>query len=243
MRVALVCIAKNEDAYIQEWLDYHLKLGVDSIFIYENDWRSGIEREGVYTISYDGPQKQQNAYNNWLFNYAEGYDWVAFLDLDEFLVLHKHKDIKHFLTEYGEIPDDVDAIAVNWMMFGDCYIVERDKTLPVLDHFILRGRKPDRHIKVIVKLNGSRCMISPHCTYGFWIDTNGNVGKGQNNFDGTCDVIQVNHYFCKTLPEYKEKVARGRADWHEPRPMEDFDFYNQNEVLDFTARDFKWKQQ
>ena len=36
MKVALVCIAKEEDNYIQEWIDYNKKLGFDDIIIYQN---------------------------------------------------------------------------------------------------------------------------------------------------------------------------------------------------------------
>jgi len=38
MTTALVCIAKNEDHYIEEWIAYHLKLGFDHIFIYAYNW-------------------------------------------------------------------------------------------------------------------------------------------------------------------------------------------------------------
>jgi hypothetical protein len=34
MKTALVCIAKDEDHYIDEWLLYHLKLGFSDIFVY-----------------------------------------------------------------------------------------------------------------------------------------------------------------------------------------------------------------
>lgn len=34
MKTALVCIAKNEDNYIDEWIEYHLMLGFDRIFVY-----------------------------------------------------------------------------------------------------------------------------------------------------------------------------------------------------------------
>lgn len=30
----LCCIAKNEDNYINEWVEYHLKLGFDRVVIY-----------------------------------------------------------------------------------------------------------------------------------------------------------------------------------------------------------------
>ena len=54
MNVALVCIAKNEDNYIEEWVNYHLKLGFDKIFIYQNDWRTSLENERVEKIEFDG---------------------------------------------------------------------------------------------------------------------------------------------------------------------------------------------
>jgi hypothetical protein len=38
MKISLVCIAKMEDFYINEWVLYHKKLGFDDIIIYETDW-------------------------------------------------------------------------------------------------------------------------------------------------------------------------------------------------------------
>lgn len=235
-RVALVCIAKDEDAYIQEWIDYHFKLGVDDIFIYENDWRSGIWQERVHTIPFDGKHRQVYAYNDWLFKRSHDYKWVIFIDVDEFIVLKNHSYIQGFLRAYGNLPEGVDAIAVNWMMFGDGYNVLPNGS--VLERFTRRGAEPDRHIKSIVRLNGDRMMLTTHNTFGYWIDTNGKVGEGQNNFDGNGDVIQINHYYCKTKDEFKRKMNRGRADcgllWNEW----DFDQYNQNDVEDLTALNF-----
>lgn len=34
MKTAIVCIAKNEDNYIDEWLKYHAKLGFDYAYVY-----------------------------------------------------------------------------------------------------------------------------------------------------------------------------------------------------------------
>jgi hypothetical protein len=59
MKVTLVCIVKNEDNYILEWINYHLKLGFDDVFIYENNWVSNLKLENVYTITLDGETKKQ----------------------------------------------------------------------------------------------------------------------------------------------------------------------------------------
>lgn len=34
MKVALFTLAKDEDNYIEEFLDYYIKLGFDDIFVY-----------------------------------------------------------------------------------------------------------------------------------------------------------------------------------------------------------------
>lgn len=39
MNTALVCIAKNEDHYIDEWLQYHFSIGFTKAFVYQNNWR------------------------------------------------------------------------------------------------------------------------------------------------------------------------------------------------------------
>ena len=42
MKIALVCIAKDEDNYLREWLDYHFKIGFDDAYVYCNNWQPHI---------------------------------------------------------------------------------------------------------------------------------------------------------------------------------------------------------
>ena len=37
MKVVIVAIAKMEQDYIEEWVKYHLHLGFDQIFLYDNE--------------------------------------------------------------------------------------------------------------------------------------------------------------------------------------------------------------
>ena len=37
LTTALCAIARHEEDYLAEWIDYHLALGFDHIFIYDND--------------------------------------------------------------------------------------------------------------------------------------------------------------------------------------------------------------
>ena len=75
---------------------------------------------------------------------------------------------------------------------------------------------------------------------GFVKSTNCEVILGPtNNID--CSVIQLNHYKCKTLPEFRNISTRGKADrviYPEENVDEIFNKYDINDVVDLTAHDF-----
>ena len=95
MRTALVGIGRLENRYAREWVEWHLKIGFDHIFIADNN-RGNEERfedvvgdyvkHGMVTVVdfRDRTAVQLEAYNTIYKNYGKDYDWVAFFDFDEF---------------------------------------------------------------------------------------------------------------------------------------------------------------
>jgi hypothetical protein len=81
-------------------------------------------------------------------------------------------------------------------------------------------------------------MLDPHHPNVMLRDTNFNEVRSALNPKGTIDVIQLNHYFCKTLQEFKEKIDRGRADVPQKRSINDWSVHNSNDIDDFLALDF-----
>jgi hypothetical protein len=234
MKVALVCIAKNEDNYIQEWIDYNKKLGFDDIFIYQNDWRCSIDEPNVTKLVLDGINRQRGAYNHFIKTYGSKYDWIAFFDIDEFLVLKKHNNVQEFVSDYVDYP----AIGINWVLFGDNGLKSVDSEYSVIKRFTKRENKTNNHIKSIVKYSDTLVMDvhHPNC---FWVDTNKNMKIGAFNQSPLNDVAQINHYFCKTKEEFIKKCERGRADTDTiVRPISDFDRHNFNHQEDLTAYNF-----
>lgn len=235
MRVALVCIAKNEDDYIQEWIDYNKKLGFDKIFIYENDWCCNINDEKVVKIKYNGQTKQMSSYNDFVVNYGKEYDWAAFFDVDEFLVLKQHNNIQEFINEYKESQ----SIAINWMLFGDNnHQTINNNDYSVINRFTKRDNSINPHIKTICNLSYSPFFYCPHNSNLSWVDTNNKIGSGSFNENGPTNVVQLNHYFTKTLPEFKNKISRGRSDNGSFRSIDDFDCHNHNKIDDYYAYNF-----
>jgi hypothetical protein len=234
MEIVLVCIAKDEDNYIKEWVDYHLKLGFNHIFIYENDWDSKINDERVSKIPVKGAKQQIPSYNNFIQNNKSKYDWAAFLDVDEFLVLKKHKNIHEFIEEY----QNEDAIGINWVFFGNNGHDETNNDYSLIKRFTKRGIKPNEHIKTIVKLDKCNTFHVHHHS-GKCVDSNRKrIDNTPFNPNGPIDIIQINHYFAKTKGEFTKKINRGRADTGTFRDMSDFNGYNLNEIEDLTAYNF-----
>lgn len=249
-KIALICIAKNEDYYLQEWIDYHLKLGFDDIHIFQNDWRfkNPINNDRVYFHEYDGKTYmsdepiwirniQSRCYTDFLRNYHEKYEWAAVFDVDEFLVLKETNDVKEFIKNY----DNYDCLVINWAMFGNngLEIFDENDT-SVINRFTKRKNQEGGQFKSICKL-GPNVIHQVHYTDGNWVDPDFNLGSGGYNNNGNFNKAQLNHYFTKTYLEFVNKRERGNAcgSGHDgKRDITDFFENNFNEVDDFYARDF-----
>ena len=239
MKIALVCISKNEDNYIQEWIDYNLKLGFDDIFIYANNWQYSNNQDKVHVKHIDGEIQQLNAYNDFTENNNKSmaYKWAAFFDVDEFLVLNQHNNIKSFLESYS----DCNAIGINWAIFGNNNLECVDGEYSVLKRFTNRSTsdfKPNSHVKTIVQFPcHSKKMV--HDIEGTWFTLNKEKRTGPYNDNVDWSVAQLNHYFTKSDEEFVAKCNRGRADLNEKRQITDFNEYkNANQVYDQRAKDF-----
>lgn len=91
----VLAIAKHEEKYLNEWIDYHLDLGFERIFIIDNNpygFELKLYNEKVTVIPYNGVnftvfnQNQCDAYN-YAMSYIKntGYNIVSVIDIDEFI--------------------------------------------------------------------------------------------------------------------------------------------------------------
>ena len=191
-RTALVCIAKMEDRHINEWIDYHVKLGFSHVYIYMNDWRP--ERIGLQKfttlIPWDGEAMQLPAYNHFIEHHWQEYDWAAFFDCDEFLSIdmkkwpYKQPLYKVLLDiERGWDKDKIPySVAVNWRFFGGSNAYDAGlatnlppanyetnpslKTKRLIQSYVNCEEHLDRHVKVMINFNKAKNtlhFINPHC--------------------------------------------------------------------------------
>ena len=106
--LAICAIAKNEGPYFKEWIEWHRKMGVEKFYIYDNESTDNTREilqpyidSGIVDYTYyPGYRKQIAAYDDCMTRHREDSRWIAFIDLDEFIVPEKDKSIREFLTRF-----------------------------------------------------------------------------------------------------------------------------------------------
>jgi hypothetical protein len=250
IKPVICCIAKLEHNYIREFVKYHLSIGFDMIYIYDNEDTPTYENilkdiNNVYVIPYPGKGLQYTTMDCFRKNLMpkDSITHVINLDCDEFIVLKKHNNIKEFINEY--IKDDCVGIGINWRFFGDSgkqtYTDE-----PLMKRFTLCQQYGDQHVKTLFNKNYFKSYNTMHhvfVTYGHIKSTNGTIINSPWNPNIDLSVIQINHYKTKTLEEFIHIRSRGYADFvnKEENILQSFHSHNCNEVQDLTAYNYYTK--
>lgn len=252
----IVCIAKKEEDYIEEFVKYHLELGFKCIYLYDNEDTPTYEKllnkkciRNVFVIHMPFNNYVKAVQYNALDHFKKYFllpknspiTHVAHIDIDEFIVLKKHKNICDFISEY--IIGDCEGIAMNWRFFGSSGRKEKTSE-PVTTRFTMCEKKGNPHIKTLFKKDHFIKFDTCHnviLSKGYIKTTNKKIVDGPFNEDIDFSVIQLNHYKCKTLPEFRYIRTRHRADLKKNQPEnvdESFKYYDINEIEDLTAYDF-----
>lgn len=209
--IAVCAVFRNEGPFIQEWLDWHRHLGVTQFFLYDNDSVDGGGRDlgpDVTLRQTHGLRTQLGAYRECLDTVPDSVEWVAFLDLDEFLYHPDGVPLVEVLphAQARHEGQGVTRVWVPWRLFG-WTPHRRHPPGGVIPNYL--WRVPDEsplHAyassgKSLVRVSGRTChqILNPHhfVTSGLtWTDSG----------------LLVNHYWTRSLEDIDRKLARPRAD-------------------------------
>jgi hypothetical protein len=241
----ICCVALHEEKYLDEWMNYHFKLGFHKIYIYDNsddNCLAHMNSNKIVVIHFPGKVQQMNSYNHFFQNYSTRHRWCAVIDCDEFIVLKEDGNIIEFLQKYLQ----TGALGINWVLFGSNGHQEYSNE-PVLKRFTRRQHDINQHIKCIVCCADVLQYSQPHhptiMTNNTSVkDVNGNIIYGPFNPLADDNICQLNHYFTKSRGEFETKRLRGRADCNEIRPVTNFSQHDFNDVEDLTAMRFMYDE-
>jgi hypothetical protein len=229
-KIAVCAIFKDEAPYLLEWLAFHRMIGVDLFVLYDNgssDAGSDLIRassfaRNVTLIDWPDRPGQLSAYQHFRINHAPRFDWVAFIDIDEFIMPVAGGSIRDILMR--RVYQPYAQILPQWLVFGPSGHRSRPAGL-VIENYTLRlpeTAEASRHVKPIVRSARLRGIdYTPHAAEcdGPACNTSGEAVLPYAIQPTEChEVMVVHHYFTKSVEDWAFKRRRGRGDSLEPYP-------------------------
>lgn len=277
LRIGIAAIVSPlEMPYLQEWVDWHREIGFDDFYLVLNDWSAfdmvefqrmfwrGCSNGWIHVYRIDGGNKQIEAYNNILrLALSDGVaefggiptsdrhiDWLAFIDVDEFVRPRGKRSVKQVLNTFSDIAN---AVALNWRLYGSSGIEEVvNGDFSVLDRFKKCAKHLDKHLKQVLNIALLRKMrqitrlpvfAEPHTLVVFdpktkgielypsitpdWTETHG--AFNEVDLDRPKE-LELAHYITKSRRECQIRRSYRRADTGKPRDEGWEDFFNKYDI-------------
>ncbi len=218
-RLAAMIRVKDEARFLPEWIAHHAGLGVEHVFVYDNDSSDGLDAalapfvaEGLATrVPWPTVPASPGAEADFLARFGPQCGWVAFFDADEFLFEAAPGALAATLAEHARRP----AVAVSWRYFGS----SGHDTVPpglVTENFERADAVYNRHVKVIARpaliaryrnshnfyYRGGRLAVTP----------GGRRMLGSFITPPTQPRLVLHHYICRSRADYERKTRRGFVD-------------------------------
>lgn len=243
MRFLAVLTVRNEGAYLLEWLAHHRACGFTDFLVFSNDCQDGtdtmldrLDAMGLLThVRNEGPYDQGGiqftAYKTAdQMPIVRQADWIAALDVDEFVNVHTGDRTVQALT--AALPD-AGAITLTWRLFG-CAGQARFRDEPVTRTFtraapvVMYWPWRSAMFKTLYRNDGTYGKIGVHrprspdpdrVHQARWFDGEGRElddkfrttrifsNYGRSNYR----LVQLNHYPLGSMENYVLKADRGRA--------------------------------
>lgn len=235
--LSIAAIMKNEKPYLKEWIEYHRLQGVEHFYLCDNDstdqteeyLQPYIKREIITYIPMPGKNRQLDCYEKIISNYKAETKWLAIIDLDEFLVPIKAKNMPDFLKEF----EDVSEVSLHWMNYGDNGAIKRSNGL-VTEFFTSHGRFLNHTVKSIVRPKEVIDFKSPGANHyvhvrGKSVNENHDPVNFMLGFYPSAKKARINHYIVKSYAEFLHKKSRG----HPEGTLIDYGYYffhNENDI-------------
>ncbi|HET6674183.1 MAG TPA: glycosyltransferase family 92 protein [Nitrospiraceae bacterium] len=235
--IAIVASVKDEATYIADWLSFHRAVGVRHFYLYDDGssdgtieiaraildsthltvfpWRSRM----VDTPTGNQLNAQAIAFAHAVLNFGSQYEWMAFIDVDEFMLPKSGSTLKEALWGAGGFPN----ISLPWHLFGTSGHKKRQPGSILINYTFrsadpMNRKKNSSNFKCIV----DPCQVSEVSIHHFSTEKYGEMtsnDKGdifsrkerKNKEFYSSEHIQLNHYYSKSEEELQEKLARGPA--------------------------------
>ncbi|PNH06708.1 hypothetical protein TSOC_006891 [Tetrabaena socialis] len=226
--LAMCLLARDGNQNLREWVEYHFFAGVDTIFLFDHNSTtpmlaevSDYVAEGRVQYTYftsDSPRVDnfadglQGRVYQQCFQQARGYyKWMAFTDLDEFLLITDPK-YNHSIPAILRNYESHGAVVAHWLRLGSMGIERLAEGQGMLETFT-KCMKPNTHMKAIANLEFASLGKNAHM-FSYQEGKRG-VRPGDNATTAGTHVLPnpittpiVVYHYCGPTQDWKDRVKR-----------------------------------
>lgn len=241
--LSAVLIFRDEAPFLREWIEYHLMLGVEHFYFYQNNSTDAymsvinpyLKRGLITLIEWPEYPGQYSAYMDWYKRYRFDSHWATFIDADEFLCLQKDAKMSDYLAKMERYP----VILVYWKLFGTNGQLNHDYNRPVIEQYVHCRPKLYTEGKIIynTKFNIAEDFLSMHGINVKWkrisIPMVNSFGRfviwGFHFVNRRKEVgLQLNHYWARSYEGWKAKYEKGSIE--KGTKWKDYNFFERLEI-------------
>lgn len=211
--LSICAIFQDEAPYLREWIEFHRMVGVKHFYLYNNNSHDDymavlkpyIDKGIVELTDWPSPEKedwtphQQRAYNHCIEHCAGKTRWLAVIDIDEFMVLVKHRHVDSFLKRFDSRPE-IGGVWMFWQVFGTSGVKKISKKKLLIESLTKKAPAEhgwNHHVKTICKPHkvASYAVHGAHYKDGY-IDVN-ESGEGASGNHIKINKIRLHHYWTR----------------------------------------------
>lgn len=228
--VASCLVVRDDHDSIIEWIKHHLSLGIGRIYVYDHlsippldSLLSSFIANGL--VLYERLTLQSSktelspqlyAYNKCLTDYGHNHRWLAFLDVDEFIMFrdgHPIQSLPAFLTGY----EAFSSLAIHWILFGSSEYDTKPSKSVLRSYTRCIPLKHAQHLFVKSIVN-TGCTIgtadSPHsfkhnCSAPAVRTDMSSIVGATSSVLPVHDKLVIHHYATKSVEDFELKILRG----------------------------------
>jgi hypothetical protein len=245
--VCICSIGKNENLYVKEFIEYYLSSGVKKIIIYDNNDINGENFKDIIQNHYSkwvtiidvrGMTSIQIPIYNYCYknNYVK-YDWIGFIDFDEYLYIKNNSNINSFLS--NKRFEKCELVFFNWMFYNDNNLIKYDNR--TLNERFKKPTKMSIQGKSFVRGGNKKLLIPSTLIFGINIHSVCNSKGEKLTKIEVSPLAYIKHYYTKTVEEFCNKINKGNAHFHKNHPYY-FNVINSRIHLFFTLNEITVKK-
>ena len=222
-KLSICAIFQDEAKYLPEWIEYHRMLGVQHFYLYNNNSHDNykevlnpyIKKRIVDLIDWPSPESldwtpyQVAAYNDCINKVKGATQWLAVIDIDEFIVPVKKDNLPSLLKDY----EGAGGLQIFWQFFGTSGIKSIPDNMTLIEALTYKAPK-DSGWNYNCKTICQPLVVQEFLVHGAryhhpWFELFPHGTRGGVHQPINIDIVRIHHYWTRDEDYFlNQKVPR-----------------------------------